>query len=282
MIRSFKGTVTNGYGVATQNLNPVMHLIEARTQFLNLVPGTLNVDIPEEYIVFADAVVLPHEYPLNQTSNLNETIKFERCIVEGYKALIMRPDSHEIGDGQFHGKKHLELMGQVKFREVLGLANGSIVEVEVGGDEQWWKSGTEAKGLEPERRSMKEKLQPSFVVTKEAGREPARDPQDLERLLVSRERAGDVEGMAALYEPAAVLVGDDGRLVRGKEAIREFYAAVVASRRKFSFGEQRAALISGDLALTSTRMPDGSITAEVARRQNDGTWLWVIDRFSIL
>jgi len=263
-----------------------MHLIEARTQFPNLVLGTLNVDIPEEYIVFADAVVLPHEYPLNQTSNLNETIKFERCIVEGYKALIMRPDSHEIGDGQFHGKKHLELMGQVKFREVLGLANGSIVEVEVGGDERWWKSGIEAKGLEPERRPIKEKLQPSFAVTKEAGPkpgpEPARDPNDLERLLVSRERAGDVEGMAALYEPNAVLADDDGRLVRGKEAIREFYAGVVASGRKFNFGEQRAAMISGDLALTSTRMPDGSVTAEVASRQADGTWLWVIDRFSIL
>ena len=39
----------------------------------------------------------------------------------------------------------------------------------------------------------------------EVGREPVRDPQDLERLLVSRERAGDVDGMAALYEPHAVL-----------------------------------------------------------------------------
>jgi hypothetical protein len=26
---------------------------------------------------------------------------------------------------------------------------------------------------------------------------------------------------------------------------------------------------------------DGSVTAEVARRQADGTWLWVIDKFSI-
>jgi hypothetical protein len=51
--------------------------------------------------------------------------------------------------------------------------------------------------------------------------------------------------------------------------------------RKFDFGDQRPALISGDLALTSTRLPDGSVTAEIARRQRDGTWLWVIDRFSI-
>lgn len=32
----------------------------------------------------------------------------------------------------------------------------------------------------------------------EVRREPARDPQDLERPLVSRQRAGDVDGMAPL------------------------------------------------------------------------------------
>jgi len=33
----------------------------------------------------------------------------------------------------------------------------------------------------------------------------AYDPQDLERLLVSRENVGDVDGMVALYEPQALL-----------------------------------------------------------------------------
>ena len=111
--------------------------------------------------------------------------------------------------------------------------------------------------------------------------EPARDPQDLERLLVSRQRAGDVEGMAALFEPHAVIDSADGRLTRGTEAIRAFFAEAVAAGRKFQLGEQRPALVSGDLALTSTRLPDGSVTAEVARRQSDGTWLWVIDRYSV-
>lgn len=115
----------------------------------------------------------------------------------------------------------------------------------------------------------------------EVSREPARDPQDLERLLVSRERAGDVDGMAALYEPHAVLDCGAGRLILGREAIRTFYAGVVATGRKFDFGDQRPAIISGDLALTSTRLPDGSVTAEIARRQGGGTWLGVIDQFSI-
>jgi hypothetical protein len=103
--------------------------------------------------------------------------------------------------------------------------------------------------------------------------EPARDPQDLERLLVSRERAGDVDGMVALYEPHAVLDDGGGRLMVGREAIRAFYAGVVATGRKYDFGNQRPAIISGDLALTSTRSADGSVTAEIARRQADGTWL---------
>ena len=115
----------------------------------------------------------------------------------------------------------------------------------------------------------------------EASRQPARDPQDLEPLLVARQRAGDIDGMLALFEPDAVIDVGEGRLIRGREAIRAFYVEHVATGRKFELGVQQPALISGGLALTSTRLPDGSVTAEVARRQGDGTWLWVIDRYSI-
>jgi ketosteroid isomerase-like protein len=110
---------------------------------------------------------------------------------------------------------------------------------------------------------------------------PAYDPQDLERLLVAREHKGDVDGMADLYEPDAVLDAGGGELKHGREAIRGFFAELVAAGQKFQMGEQQPALICGDLALTSTLLPDGTVTAEVARRQTDGTWLWVIDRFSI-
>jgi hypothetical protein len=112
-------------------------------------------------------------------------------------------------------------------------------------------------------------------------REPAYDPQDLERLLVIRQHAGDVDGMTALFEPDAVIDCGGGRLVRGIEAIRSFYVETIAAGRKFAYGEQRPALISGDLALTATRLPDGDVTTEVARRQSDGSWLWVIDRYTV-
>jgi hypothetical protein len=110
---------------------------------------------------------------------------------------------------------------------------------------------------------------------------PARDPQDLERLLIDRQHAGDVDGMVALFEPQAVVDCGEGKFLHGHPEIRRYFPEVMASGRKFARGQQQPALICGDLALTSTRLPDGSVTAEVARRQRDGTWLWTIDRYTI-
>jgi hypothetical protein len=119
---------------------------------------------------------------------------------------------------------------------------------------------------------------------------PIMDPQELERLLVARENEGDIDGMVALFEPDAIVelnAGmNDGRLLRGHREIRAFFAKLQTTGigpdgRRFVLGQQRPALISGDLALTSTRSIDGDITSEVARRQPDGSWLWVIDRYSV-
>jgi uncharacterized protein (TIGR02246 family) len=111
--------------------------------------------------------------------------------------------------------------------------------------------------------------------------EPVRDPQHLARELVNREKAGDADGMAALYDPGAVLVGNNGQLIAGREAIRSFYARLIGTGIKFELGDQSAAVVNGDLALTSTRLPNGAVTAEIARRQRDGSWLWVVDQPAI-
>lgn len=108
--------------------------------------------------------------------------------------------------------------------------------------------------------------------------EPALDPEDLARFFVERGNAGDVEGLVRLYEPDAVLACPDGSLAVGSEAIRRFYAELLARRPTLEPGEQRPALRNGGLALTSSRLSNGAVTAEVARRQADGTWLWAIDQ----
>jgi ketosteroid isomerase-like protein len=109
-------------------------------------------------------------------------------------------------------------------------------------------------------------------------RDAAREPEDLSRLFVERVNARDVEGLVALYEPGAVLATPDGDAVRGEAEIRLFYTALIASAPRFAPGAQHPALRVGELALTSTRLPGGGATAEVARRQPDGTWRWVLDR----
>jgi hypothetical protein len=110
----------------------------------------------------------------------------------------------------------------------------------------------------------------------------ARDPQELAPFLVSRENAREVEGLVALDEPDAVVAWGEGRIAVGSGAIRSFHTQLLARGRTFDLGEQRAALICGDLVLTSTRLSDGRVTVEVARKQRDGTWLWIIDQPSIV
>jgi ketosteroid isomerase-like protein len=111
--------------------------------------------------------------------------------------------------------------------------------------------------------------------------EPAQDPEDLARFFMVRANAGDADGLAALYEPDAILVAPAGHILRGRDAIRAFYAELLVDRPTFQEGEQRPALRRGDLALTSSRLVNGQVTAEVARQQADGTWLWAIDQPSI-
>lgn len=113
-------------------------------------------------------------------------------------------------------------------------------------------------------------------------REQARKPEDLSRLFVRWANAGDVDGLVGLYEPNAVLSLPQGRTAVGVQAIREFYESMLADRPVFAEGDQRPALRNGNLALTSTRLVDGGVTAEVARRQPDGTWRWLLDEPSIV
>lgn len=102
-------------------------------------------------------------------------------------------------------------------------------------------------------------------------------PEDLSRFFVQRANAGDVDGLVALYEPDAVLALPTGEVVVGRARIRAAYEQILRGRPRFAAGEQQSALVSGDLALTSTHLPAGA-TAEVARRQPDGTWLWMVDQ----
>lgn len=107
--------------------------------------------------------------------------------------------------------------------------------------------------------------------------EKARTPEDLARLWFEHATARDADGLASLYEPAAVLELPGGELAGGRDAIRAYYAAFLDGEPELVRGRTRRAVRKGNLALTSTKLADGTVAAEVARRQPDGAWLWVLD-----
>jgi ketosteroid isomerase-like protein len=110
----------------------------------------------------------------------------------------------------------------------------------------------------------------------------ATQPEELSRLIVEKLNSGDVDGLVALYEPDAVLALPNGEVATGANEIRRAYERLVADRPTFAPGAPRPTLRSGDLALTSSRLANGMITVEVARRQPDGTWLWVLDQPNVV
>jgi uncharacterized protein (TIGR02246 family) len=119
-----------------------------------------------------------------------------------------------------------------------------------------------------------------YFAPREAGHmEKAMRPEDLTRLFVERSNAGDAAGVAALYEPDAVMAYPPGQQTVGREAIRELWEKILANRPHFEPEPPLPTLISGDLALTSTPPKDGAgARAQVVRRQPDGSWLRVLDQ----
>jgi ketosteroid isomerase-like protein len=112
-----------------------------------------------------------------------------------------------------------------------------------------------------------------------ADQQQARQPEDLTRLFVERVNARDAAGVAALYEPDAIIAYPPGTLTVGRDAIRILWELALADAPTFEPEPPLTTLVSGDIALTSTLARDGSgVRAQVARRQADGSWLRVLDQ----
>ncbi|WP_448624016.1 YybH family protein [Geodermatophilus sp. URMC 64] len=96
--------------------------------------------------------------------------------------------------------------------------------------------------------------------------------------------AHDLDQVLALYAPGATLARQDGTYLTGLQAIREeldAFFSVPGGRLSMS---TRYVMESGDLALLSAEwtlsVGDESATcvsSEVAQRQPDGGWLWILD-----
>jgi ketosteroid isomerase-like protein len=111
------------------------------------------------------------------------------------------------------------------------------------------------------------------------GEARAMEPEDVTRLVAERLNAGDAAGVAALYEPEAVLAYPADRPATGREAIRAVYQQLVDAGMRFGIETPLPTVRFEDLALTSTRSADNTgVRVQVLRRQPDGSWLRIIDR----
>jgi ketosteroid isomerase-like protein len=107
----------------------------------------------------------------------------------------------------------------------------------------------------------------------------AMQPEEVTRLVAERLNAGDAAGVAALYEPGAVLAYPADRPVTGREAIQGIYQQMVDAGARFAIEAPLPTVRFEDLALTSTRSADNTgVRVQVLRRQPDGSWLRIIDR----
>jgi ketosteroid isomerase-like protein len=112
-----------------------------------------------------------------------------------------------------------------------------------------------------------------------SGEVRAMEPEDVTRLVVERLNAGDAAGVAALYEPQAVLAYPADQPTTGREAIRAVYQRMVDAGVSFGSETPLPTVRFEDLALNSTHSADKTgMRVQVLRRQPDGSWLRIIDR----
>lgn len=113
-------------------------------------------------------------------------------------------------------------------------------------------------------------------------------PEEVLKSIVDGINAGNLEAVMPLYETGAAFAAQPGGLSHGLPGIREAVAGFLAMKGKLDLQVTRVleasdlALVIGAWSFTGTG-PDGkpvtlsAKSADVLRRQADGTWRFVID-----
>jgi uncharacterized protein (TIGR02246 family) len=115
----------------------------------------------------------------------------------------------------------------------------------------------------------------------------AKSPEEICRLFQQYMAEGDLDSILSVYDPEAVFLNQAGEVKQGEEGLRNELAPFAAAKAVFDFNI-RQVIQAGDIALMHTEWKISSpqqmsvYAIEVARRQPDGTWRWLIgDPFTI-
>ena len=111
--------------------------------------------------------------------------------------------------------------------------------------------------------------------------------EDICRLFKQAMADGDLDAVLGVYDPEAVIVSRSGEVSTSRDGLRRELAPLAAARPRFDY-DIRLIAQAGDIALMHTAWTvSGPETMrvhaiEVARRQADGSWRWLIgDPFTV-
>ena len=115
----------------------------------------------------------------------------------------------------------------------------------------------------------------------------AKSPEEICRLFQHYMAEGDIDSVLSVYDPEAVFLNQSGEVKKNEAGLRQELAPFAARKAVFNF-DIKQVIQSGDIALMHTEWKVSSpqqmsvYAIEVARRQPDGTWRWLIgDPFTI-
>ena len=113
-------------------------------------------------------------------------------------------------------------------------------------------------------------------------------PEEVLNSIVEGINTGNIDSLMTLYESGACFATQPGQLAKSSESVRQCLLNFIDLKGKLNLKVKRV-LQASDLALVTTEWsfsgtgPDGSPvnmaskSADVLRRQDDGTWKFVID-----
>lgn len=116
-----KGKIIKGLGKAKIFVNMMEKSFCEKTN-MQLYPGTLNIELENEYDLNVDYLIKPEEY--GGTFN----VQVQKCEVLENVAYIVRSEKN-IKDNGDYNKNIIEIVSNINFREKYNLKDGDEIEV---------------------------------------------------------------------------------------------------------------------------------------------------------
>src|SRR5262249_26978343 len=116
---------------------------------------------------------------------------------------------------------------------------------------------------------------------------PAKTPEEICSLFKQYMAAGDLESLLSIYDTNAVFLNQSRETLKGRQGLTQALTPFASAKAIFDFNIVQV-IQSGDIALMHTEWkmsaPEkmSQYAIEVARRQPDGSWRWLIgDPFTV-